>query len=132
MNSKPTIIVSGAICIASVATLFATGSPVAFGVGEATAPVVSTGIVSLLAALASGATAVWKLFQANGPNSILDAVELLRPVLTGKASLPEGAVRVAFTIIEADAVRRGNSKDYDDSKALAKQYLFPVKTEPVA
>lgn len=127
MNQKATIIVSGAVCIASVATLFATGSPVAFGVGEATPPVVGTGIVSLLTALASGATAIWKLFQSTGPNSILDAVELLRPVLTGKTSLPEGAVRVALTILEADAVRRGNPKDYDDVKSLSRQFLFPTK-----
>ena len=83
MNRNAIVVTCGAICLASVSVLSGTISPVAYGVGEATTSVTTTGIISTLTTLLSGAGGLFALFKKNA-NAISDGVELLRPVFTGK------------------------------------------------
>ncbi len=107
----------------------ATTSPIAYGVGEANTQTVGTSIFGGILTIAGSVLSAIKLFTGGNATSITNAVDLLRPVLTGQATLPQGAVRVAFVILEADAVVRKNSADYEATQKLAKQFLLPNETK---
>lgn len=66
MGNKLLVVGCFAVCLASVATFSATASPVAFGVGEMTASVTATGIISSIMALLSGAGGLWALLGKVG------------------------------------------------------------------
>lgn len=126
MNKNVVVIGGFVTALIGVGIAAATTSPIAYGVGEANTQTVGTGIFGTLLALAGSVVSAFKLFTGGNATSITNAVDLLRPVLTGQTTLPQGAVRVAFVILEADAVIRKDTEDYIATQALAKQFLLPV------
>lgn len=125
--SKNAWIVSGMIAAMSGVAM-ASGSfvPIAYGASAADTQTVGAGAFGTILALAGSVVSAIKLFSGGNITSITNAVDLLRPVLSGEATLPQGAVRVAFVILEADAVIRNNGQDYSATQALAKQFLLPT------
>lgn len=128
--SKNGMIIGGMIA-AMVGVGIASGSftPIAYGASEATTETVGSGTLGTIMAIAGSLFSVFKLFTGAPPTSITNAVDLLRPVLSGQTNLPQGAVRVAFVILEADAVIRKNADDYTATQALAKRFLLPPETK---
>lgn len=131
MNATGWKVMTGGCAVAamaSVAALSWVGSGVSYGAEMSGTGQIGTGFgaIGAITSVVGFVVSLIKTGGGGGVNAITDGIELLRPVLTGKSSLPEGAVRVALAVLEADAVRRASAKDYDDTKALAKQFLFPV------
>lgn len=111
--------------LVGVGILSGSATPIMYGASEANTQTVGSGIFGALLAIGGSILSAIKLFTGGNVTSISDAVELLRPVLTGKSTLPEGTVRVALTLLEFDAVRRANVEDYAAVQALSKRFLLP-------
>lgn len=124
--NKSLIVGGFATALLGVALLSGSVTPIAYGASEANTQTVGSGIFGALLAIGGSILSAVKLFTGGNVTSITNAVDLLRPVLTGQSTLPQGAVRVAFVILEADAVIRKDTEDYIATQALAKQFLLPT------
>ena len=93
----------------SVGVLCATGSPVAYGVGEATPPVVGVGVVSLLTALMSGAGGLFALFRGQGGGALKTVEDMLGGMIGTKQTIETITAEIALVALAGLCIKAGDT-----------------------
>jgi len=131
MNRNQIVILISAVGMAgfTALTVAAYQSPLAYGTSESAAQVGNgVGIVGLLTSIGG---MIWSVVNGGSLSSLVkdggtitNSIDLLRPILDGKANVTDSLIRVALLTLEIDRSVKGDAEGLKQVHSLSSRILL--------